>query len=124
MLGLHHVAIQTANFEAERAFYVGLFGMQVEWEPDSDNVYLTSGSDNLAIHRVSGMPSEQQTLDHIGFIVKLPADVDAWHRYLVEHEVEIVDPPRTHRDGARSFYCLAPSGSKVQVIYHPPISDR
>ena len=27
-------------------------GMQVEWRPDPDNVYLTSGNDNLALHRV------------------------------------------------------------------------
>jgi hypothetical protein len=31
--------------------------------------------------------------------------------------------PRTHRDGARSFYARDPEGNVVQVIYHPPISD-
>ena len=28
-----------------------LLGFAVEWEPDPDNVYLTSGCDNLALHR-------------------------------------------------------------------------
>jgi hypothetical protein len=30
--------------------------------------------------------------------------------------------PRTHRDGARSFYCEDPAGNVVQIIFHPPIS--
>jgi hypothetical protein len=31
--------------------------------------------------------------------------------------------PRTHRDGARSFYCYDPEGAVVQVIHHPPVVD-
>ena len=120
--GLHHVALRTRNYEATRAFYVDVFGLTVEWEPDQDNVYLTSGTDNLAIHRVEDRAGKPQLLDHIGFIVGEPDDVDAWHEYLVEHEVEIATLPRTHRDGARSFYCVDPAGVQVQVIYHPPLS--
>jgi hypothetical protein len=30
--------------------------------------------------------------------------------------------PRTHRDGARSFYCADPEGTVVQVIFHPPLT--
>ena len=96
--------------------------MSIEWEPDADNVYLTSGTDNLAIHRVAEDASPSQLLDHIGFIVSNARDVDAWYEYLVEHDVEIVSTPRTHRDGARSFYCLDPAGVQVQVIHHPPLS--
>ena len=42
--------------------------------------------------------------------------------YLVEHEVEIVALPRTHRDGARSFCCVDSAGVQVQVIYYPPLN--
>ena len=31
--------------------------------------------------------------------------------------------PKTHRDGARSFYCADPDGNVVQMIFHPPISN-
>ena len=123
LLGLHHVALRTSNYEVTRAFYVDIFGMEIEWEPDTDNVYLTSGNDNLAIHRVVESTDGPQQLDHIGFIVPKPTDVDAWYEYLVEHKVEMVALPRTHRDGARSFYCLDPTGVQVQVIYHPPLSE-
>ena len=49
-LGLHHVALTVQNLSAARHFYVELLGFEVEWEPDADNIYLSSGSDNLALH--------------------------------------------------------------------------
>ena len=127
--GLRHVALFTANFEGAVSFYTELLGMHIEWHPDVDNIYLSSGVDNLAIHRFKGLASgqeardpAQQRLDHIGFILHKPEDVDAWHDFLKENGVRIQEPPRTHRDGARSFYCLDPDGTTVQMIYHPPIS--
>jgi catechol 2,3-dioxygenase-like lactoylglutathione lyase family enzyme len=38
------------DFDAMRHFYVDLLGFAVEWEPDADNLYLSSGIDNLALH--------------------------------------------------------------------------
>ena len=122
--GLRHVALNVKNLEACEHFYVELLGMQVEWRPDADNVYLTGGSDNLALHRAPSefVPGESQRLDHIGFIIRTPDQVDAWHAFLKENGVVIVKEPKTHRDGARSFYCRDPDGNVVQLIYHPPIS--
>ncbi|UCE88379.1 MAG: VOC family protein [Pseudomonadota bacterium] len=121
--GLHHVALHAVDFNACRRFYVDLLGMRVEWQPDPDNLYLTSGSDNLALHRASGAIEGPQHLDHIGFILARPADVDAWFEYLRLHDVSMRSEPRTHRDGARSFYCQDPDGNTVQMIYHPPLSN-
>jgi catechol 2,3-dioxygenase-like lactoylglutathione lyase family enzyme len=42
----------------------------------------------------------------------------------VANGVDIVKPPKTHRDGARSFYCRDPDGNVVQFIHHPPIAQR
>ena len=121
-IGLRHVALNVTNVEACEAFYVDLMGMKVEWRPDADNVYLTSGHDNLAIHRSSEESSGNQSLDHIGFILNDIEDVDLWYEYLKANNVEIKKEPRTHRDGARSFYCLDPAGVVVQLIYHPPLA--
>ncbi|MDE0420380.1 MAG: VOC family protein [Gammaproteobacteria bacterium] len=123
MAGLHHVALHARRFEATLAFYTDLFGMAVEWRPDTDNVYLTSGTDNLAIHRAAGGVAESgQRLDHIGFLVDTPADVDRWYEHLTANDVPVDAPPRTHRDGARSFYCRDPEGTTVQIIHHPPLA--
>jgi catechol 2,3-dioxygenase-like lactoylglutathione lyase family enzyme len=122
--GMRHVALMVGNLEEVERFYVDLLGMTVEWRPDPDNVYLTSGSDNLALHRAPAAASGFQRLDHIGFVLRAPEDVDVWHAFLRSHGVPIQAAPRTHRDGARSFYCRDPDGNTVQMIYHPPIAGR
>ena len=124
--GLRHVALYCDRLETCERFYVDMLGMEVEWRPDDDNVYLTSGNDNLALHRsppgyrISG----DQRLDHIGFIIREIGDVDAWYEFFVANDVKIMAAPRTHRDGARSFYCHDPEGNTVQLIYHPPIAGN
>ena len=122
--GLRHVALFARNFEASVRFYTDVMGMRVEWRPDADNCYLTNGNDNLALHRSTREPTEAQRLDHIGFIIERIEDVDAWHAFLLAEKVEITNPPKTHRDGARSLYCRDPEGTSVQLIYHPPLSRR
>ena len=125
MAGLRHVALSARRFDETLAFYRDIMGLRVEWYPDPDNVYLTSGVDNLAIHRVEGeLAEEGQRLDHIGFLIDDPADVDRWYAYLTAHDVPVAAAPRNHRDGARSFYCTDPEGGVVQIIYHPPLAPR
>ena len=124
-LGLRHVALHVRAFEATRRFYVDLLGFRVEWEPDGDNVYLTSGADNLALHRARpGADARETALDHLGILVRRAGDVDAWAAYLRAQGVALHGEPRTHRDGARSFYVDDPDGNRVQIIHHPPISNR
>lgn len=124
MGGLRHVALFVEQFEACEQFYVDLLGMKAEWRPDADNLYLCSGCDNLALHRApeSLAKGERQKLDHIGFVIDGESAVDEWFGFLKSNNVTVLTEPRTHRDGARSFYCEDPDGTMVQLIWHPPIS--
>ena len=63
-----------------------------------------------------------QPLDHFGIVVRQSEDVDAWAVHLKGHGVSLATEPRTHRDGARSFYVDDPAGNRIQFIYHRPIS--
>jgi catechol 2,3-dioxygenase-like lactoylglutathione lyase family enzyme len=121
--GLRHLALGVRDLDAMKRFYVDLLGFEVEWEPDADNIYLSSGIDNLALHR-SPDATAGAVLDHFGLIVRSPADVDAWAAFLEGRGVTIDAPPRTHRDGARSCYFKDPDGNSIQIIHHPPISDK
>lgn len=123
--GLRHVALSVYRFEACQQFYIDLLGMAVEWQPDPDNIYLSSGCDNLALHRAKECaPEGAQKLDHIGFIIDDMTAVDAWHDFLKANGVVMKTQPISHRDGARSFYCLDPDGTTVQMIYHPPLAGQ
>ncbi|MDQ3796880.1 MAG: VOC family protein [Pseudomonadota bacterium] len=122
--GLRHVALNVTDMAACERFYVNLLGLEVEWRPDPNNLYLTSGCDNLALHRAQDIANTGQRLDHIGFILRTADDVDVWFEFLIANNVPVVQPPRTHRDGARSFYCSDPQGNLVQMIHHPPIARK
>lgn len=119
--GLHHVALYSQNFEACCRFYIDIMGMKVIWQPDADNCYLSSGTDNLALHRAPAdfVAAKHQRLDHIGFFLADKSEVDVWHEFLIANNVEIKAKPKDHRDGTRSCYCADPDGNVVQIIYYP-----
>jgi len=120
--GLRHVAINVLDLAKVEQFYIELLGFKVEWRPDDKDLYLTSGVDNLALHRVDDTGDKAQKLDHIGIIVDQIEQVDQWYAFLTENGVRSANQPKTHRDGARSFYCYDPEDNVVQVMYHPPLS--
>ena len=124
-LGLRHVALNVRDVQKSRDFYCDVLGMTVEWLPDPDNAYLTSGQDNLALHKLPGgaHPGPVQALDHIGFVVRNAEDVDKWADRIRSSGIPLVQDPKTHRDGARSIYFRDPDGLLIQLIYHPPISE-
>ena len=76
---------QTKRYTIGPVVDIGLLlGFSVEWEPDADNVYLSSGIDNLALHRTKSASgsSGSSPLDHLGVIVRDAADVDRWAAFL------------------------------------------
>lgn len=123
--GLWHVALNVRSLEPMERFYVDVVGLEVEWRPDPENVYLTSGRDNLALHVAEGLPPPEQisVLDHIGFFVPSFDAVDAWHARLSSMGVRIDTAPRTHRDGSRSLYARDPELNRIQIICHPPVLE-
>ncbi len=121
-LGIRHVALKVRDLEAEERFYTRVLGYEVEWRPDPDNVYLTfHGADNLALHREKSLVPGG-SFDHFGIMLKKADDVDAWAAHLKSHGIALSKEPKTHRDGARSFYVNDPEGNTLQFIHHPPIA--
>jgi catechol 2,3-dioxygenase-like lactoylglutathione lyase family enzyme len=104
---------------AATRFYADVFGMRVVWAPDPDNVYLSSGTDNLALHADPGLTPDGGTLDHLGFLVATPEDVHAAASALRARRVPLAREPAVHRDGSVSCYCRDPDGNLVQILYVP-----
>jgi len=126
--GLHHLALQIPSdrYAATLRFYLEGMAMAIDWQPDEDATYLSSGRDNLALHRVETVDRRHSALDHLGFIVPDAAAVEAWYARLnaraTDLEIELLAKPRLHRDGATSFYLLDPAGNKVQIVHIPSVS--
>jgi len=140
MRGIRHVALRCSEIETMERFYCDVLGYRVEWRPSPHELYLTHGQDNLALHGPRTPPSGaspavgdstpsgaspavgDSRLDHVGLLMDRPEDVDAWAAYLQEKGVKLDTAPRTHRDGARSFYLRDPEGNRLQFLYHPPLA--
>ena len=121
MLGIRHVALFVSDLDAALRFYRDILGMTVDWQPDPDNVYLTFGRDNLALHRAQPdaiAAWKAQRLDHFGLALRDMADVDRWAAYLRSCGIALHKDPKTHRDGSRSFYVADPDGNVIQFIWY------
>ncbi|HXW85574.1 MAG TPA: VOC family protein [Candidatus Binataceae bacterium] len=122
--GMRHLALKVANVERSRDFYERVFGMKVVWQPDPDNAYLSSGCDNLALHRGDPGSTAEQRLDHLGFVVPSIPEVEFAWKWTQDNHLEVAHPLKHHRDGSVSFYIRDPDGNAVQVLYEPSISPQ
>jgi len=126
--GLRHLALRVRDIRKVKDFYQRVFSMKVVWEPDPQNCYLSSGTDNLALHEAPspGDPDPAQSrwssLDHFGFIAGSPQVVDAWAEWAKQNGVRILAAPKRHRDGSYSCYLADPDGNSIQILYDPTIS--
>jgi catechol 2,3-dioxygenase-like lactoylglutathione lyase family enzyme len=125
--GMRHIALKVRDIGRSKSFYQDILGMEVVWEPDSQNVYLSSGCDNIALHEVSQRfvtGAAEQQLDHLGFLVETIDRVKQLEQEFHAKGVKIVHPFKIHRDGSASFYCTDPDGIMIQMLYEPQLSSQ
>ncbi|MGH7833691.1 MAG: VOC family protein [Candidatus Binatia bacterium] len=125
--GMRHIALKVTDVKRSKAFYQENFGMDVVWEPDPQNVYLSSGIDNLALHaapNVSEAAPKNSQLDHLGFLVDSIERAQELEKEFRSKGISIVHPFKLHRDGSASFYCADPDGIVIQMLYEPTLSRQ
>jgi catechol 2,3-dioxygenase-like lactoylglutathione lyase family enzyme len=125
--GMRHIALRVKDISRSKDFYQQILGMEVVWEPDPQNVYLSSGVDNLALHQSSSgsaFASEKQSLDHLGFVVESIERVRELEQEFRAKGVKIIHPFKIHRDQSASFYCADPDGTVIQLLYEPQLSPQ
>ena len=125
--GMRHIALKVRDVARSKKFYQEMLGMDVVWEPDAQNVYLSSGCDNIALHEISGefaAAAIEKQLDHLGFLVETIERVKELESEFIARGVTIVHPFKVHRDGSASFYCADPDGIVIQLLYEPTLSGQ
>jgi catechol-2,3-dioxygenase len=124
---MRHVALKVREVARAKKFYQEILGMVVVWEPDPQNVYLSSGCDNIALHQVPDaalQTAKERQLDHLGFLVESVERVKELESEFRARNVTIVHPFKIHRDGSASFYCADPDGIVIQMLYEPTLSPQ
>ena len=124
-LGIRHLALKVRNFEKCFKFYTEVLGMDVDWKPDEENVYLTNGLDNLALHYdkdVSNSTNDSR-LDHFGIFIRKKEDIDKYLSHMRDNNVKIHKDKKIHRDNSISFYVEDPDGNILQILWHPKLSN-
>jgi catechol 2,3-dioxygenase-like lactoylglutathione lyase family enzyme len=125
--GMRHIALKVRSVAQSKEFYRDILGMDVVWEPDAKNVYLSSGCDNIALHEVAAdflKTAEERQLDHLGFVVESLERVRELEAEFRSRGVTIVHRFKVHRDGSASFYCADPDGVVIQMLYEPTLSPQ
>jgi catechol 2,3-dioxygenase-like lactoylglutathione lyase family enzyme len=125
--GMRHIALKVRDAARSKKFYQEMLGMNIVWEPDPDNVFLSSGCDNIAIHQVPETflrSAEERQLDHLGFVVENIERVQELEQEFRSRGVTIVRPFKIHRDGSASFYCADPDGIVIQMLFEPTLSGQ
>jgi catechol 2,3-dioxygenase-like lactoylglutathione lyase family enzyme len=125
--GMRHIALKVSDVARSKNFYRDVLGMDIVWEPDPQNAYLSSGCDNIALHEVSrnfATGAAEQQLDHLGFVVETIERVKELEEAFRARGVTIVHPFKLHRDGSASFYCADPDGIVIQMLYEPKLSAQ
>ncbi len=124
---MRHIALKVKDAARSKAFYCKHFGMDVVWQPDPRNIYLSSGCDNIAIHEVTdelAADAAERQLDHLGFVVESADRVKELEQEFISQGVKIVHAFKIHRDGSASFYCADPDGIIIQMLYEPALSRQ
>ncbi len=128
VIGIDHLAIRVSDLARSKRFYgrlLGFMGFEREWE-FGEVVGWNNGETMFWITQADaqGRRHKHRTGDvgyhHYAFELETRAQVDAVHAFLVEEEVEIIDPPAAYPSYGEGYYAvffLDPDGLKLECLH-------
>lgn len=105
--GLRHLALETKELDAARAFYAERFGLRAARQTARE-VVLPVGDTDLSLRRPRSVP-RGGVHTHFAF-TGVPGTVDAWRERLAG-----LDPEEVDFGGYRSLYVYDPDGNCVEI---------
>ena len=128
---LGHVVLRVADIERSKRFYTELLGFKLlEEDPDHGGVFLSLGDESHCLDlqpstdpTVGPQPTPFRTrtglgLGHVAFLVADRAALEAAHRELIAHGVEIV--AALDHVSQQSIYFRDPDGYVLECYWERP----
>ncbi len=113
--GIQHLNLLVRDVSRSQQFYCDILGFQKAFAK-GNTVWLDAGGDLLGLSQGEPPP---QSVNHFGFQVDEPAEVDAWMKQLDAHGVVPEKGPYDRSDG-RSVYFRDPDGYLLEIFYVDP----
>lgn len=118
--GLNHITIRVNRIEASKEFYGDILGFKlIRTMGQSMAVYDVGQGDTLVIveAETSYDPTSRDfRVDHFGFYVDSPEEVDKLAAYFREKEVTIMSGPANRKKG-RFLFIADPDGNMIEFFY-------
>ena len=114
---LRHLHFGAQDVKQTQAFYETYFGFQEHLNLGDTVVLKDADQFVLAIDALEKVPPASPTL-HFGFLLRSAKAVESLYEKMHRAGVSVVQPLKKISDKAIQFYCLDPSGNKVEVGWY------
>ncbi len=118
--GLNHITIRVNRIDASKEFYGDILGLElIKTMGQSMAVYDIGNGDTLVIveAETSYDPTSRDfRVDHFGFYVDSPEEVDEIAAYFRDKEVTIMSGPANRKKG-RFVFVADPDGNMIEFFY-------
>ncbi len=118
--GLNHITIRVNRIDASKEFYGEILGFElIRTMGKSMAVYDVGNGDTLVIVEAEtsyDSTSRDFRVDHFGFYVDSPKQVDELATYFRDKEITIMSGPANRKKG-RFLFVADPDGNMIEFFY-------
>ena len=129
VLGVEHIDLTVNDVARSRAFYdrmLGELGFR-KFEGD-DYIHWANPQMTIAIREASGVHRDAQFdryrvgLHHLALRARSRSDVDAFHNFLMNEKITVLDTPAEYPHYGENYYAVFfadPDGMKLELVHYP-----
>ena len=121
--GLNHLTLRVNDIKRAEAFYTNTLVFTIERKMGQSMTVYRIGSDSLVIVEAETAyddKSKDYRVDHFGFTLSSPEQVDELAEYFKENDVSIITGPANRKNG-RFLFITDPDGNMIE-FFHEKIS--
>lgn len=116
--GINHITLRVNDIDRSQHFYGKILGFKLEKKMGRSMAVYRIGGDSLVIVEAEtsyDRDSRDYRVDHFGFFVDSPEDVNEMTNYLRENEVTILSGPANRKNG-RFVFISDPDGNMIEIF--------
>jgi len=116
--GINHITLRVNNIEKAEQFYSDILGFKIEKKMGRSMTVYRIGKDSLVLVEAETeyeKTSKDYRVDHFGFFVDTPGQVDELAGFFREQEVTILSGPSNRKNG-RFVFISDPDGNMIEIF--------